>query len=42
MILRPAARIIRHVHVELELVPQEGPIFENSLASKAAREERRA
>jgi hypothetical protein len=42
MIHRPPPKIIRHVPVELELVPREGPIFENSLASKAAREDRRA
>jgi hypothetical protein len=40
MMVRPAANIIRNVPVALALVPQEGPMFENSLASKAAREQR--
>ena len=40
MIVRPAVIIIRNVPVALALVPQEGPMFENSLDSKAAREER--
>jgi hypothetical protein len=41
MIARPAVIIIRNVPVEFALVPQEEPMFENSLARKAAREERR-